>query len=237
MSKRPWMPFYPNDFRLDTLGLDDGETGVYIILICLAWRQGDGSITGDMGELKKVLQQCFARFHGHSFNRIIPKLLRRYFEQKEDGRWYQKRVVKELQIADKISANQKQKINKRWSDYRKNKALADTAVIPSHSHSQLELSKEESSNPPAAAKYEFEEGRIRLTRRDYDRWQEANPHLDLRSELISIAPWAETQKNWFVAVSLLLARHNREARALADKANGKKRKWRVIDGVEVPGII
>jgi uncharacterized protein YdaU (DUF1376 family) len=134
MSKRPWMPFYPNDFRLDTLGLDDAETGTYMVLICLAWRRGDGSITGDMGELKRVLKQCFANYHGHSFNRVVPKLLERYFERGDNGRWYQPRVVKELQIADKLSANQTQKVNKRWSEYRKNKALADAAVIPSQSH-------------------------------------------------------------------------------------------------------
>jgi len=51
MSERPWMPHYINDFMLDTVGLELDEVGVYITMICLAWRRGDGSVSGDMKEL------------------------------------------------------------------------------------------------------------------------------------------------------------------------------------------
>ena len=70
LMKRPWMPVYVDDFRMDTLSLAADEIGVYFTLLCLAWRNGDGSITGDMRELKIVLQRLFRDFHGLSFNRL-----------------------------------------------------------------------------------------------------------------------------------------------------------------------
>lgn len=128
--KRPWMPFYVTDFQLDTLDLKVDEVGVYFTLICLAWRRGDGGVTSDQDVLKRTLQRLIADFHGHTFNRIVPKLLDRYFVL-YDGIWYQKRVVNELQKADKLSAKQSQTANKRWHSSNKNKDLDYATAMPS----------------------------------------------------------------------------------------------------------
>jgi uncharacterized protein YdaU (DUF1376 family) len=137
---RQWMPFYVEDFKMDTFDLECDELGVYFMMIVLAWVRGDGSVSGDMAELKKQLQSWFREksFHGHTFNRIVPKLLRRYFYRRDDGRYYQSRVEKELQIARKLSAKRSQIANKRWAKYNQNKHIANPNADPNamHTHTQ-----------------------------------------------------------------------------------------------------
>jgi uncharacterized protein YdaU (DUF1376 family) len=141
MSPRPWMPFYLRDFRMATLGLEADELGVYLELIMLAWDSGDGSVTGDMKELRAVLQQLIAHFHGLRFNRIVPKILGRYFYQR-DGRYYQKRVEKELRNAREMSENATRNINKRWADVRKSNAYPYHRNT-THTHTHTHIKKEE----------------------------------------------------------------------------------------------
>jgi uncharacterized protein YdaU (DUF1376 family) len=136
MSHHPWMPFYIQDFELDTLDLDEGEIGVYLRMICLAWKRGDGSLPSDLKQLKHLLQALIRDFHGHKFNRIVPKLLARYW-YKQGEQYFQKRVVFELKKADKVAANLSQISNKRWSKYRqtninfnKNNDVDDAAAYP-----------------------------------------------------------------------------------------------------------
>lgn len=127
------MPFYINDFRMDTLDLRTDEIGVYIVLICLAWKRGDGSLPNDMGWLKRSLKACCADFHGHTFNRIVPKLLQRYFQLRDDDKWYQPRVERELIYGLKRSANAAQNARKRWAKSSKGNGLAHTEAMLSQS--------------------------------------------------------------------------------------------------------
>ena len=143
LMKRPWMPVYVDDFRMDTLSLAADEIGVYFTLLCLAWRNGDGSVTGDMRELKIVLQRLFRDFHGLSFNRIVPKLLDRYFERREDGRFYQERVENELRKAEEISEKQSRNAKERWAQNNKNKNLADATAMPPQSQLQSQEEKKD----------------------------------------------------------------------------------------------
>jgi uncharacterized protein YdaU (DUF1376 family) len=131
------MPFYVRDFQMATLGLEADELGVYLELIMLAWDSGDGSVTGDMNELKALLQRLIAHFHGHTFNRIVPKILGRYFHER-DGRFYQERVENELKKARELSANATQNINKRWAGVRKSNTSSIPPYYYSHSHSHKE---------------------------------------------------------------------------------------------------
>jgi uncharacterized protein YdaU (DUF1376 family) len=92
-----------------------------------------------------MLSRCVNGFHGHTYNRIVPKLLERYFYRDEDGNWRQSRVEKEIQKADKISAKQAQNVSKRWTNRDqnnetslKNKEFPNTTVIPPQSQSQLD---------------------------------------------------------------------------------------------------
>lgn len=138
MSSRPWMPLYVNDFRVDTLDLGPDEIGVYMVTLMIAWRRDDAAIPNDMAWLKRSLQACIASFHGHQFNRIVPKLLARYFELGADNKWRNKRLTLERQKADKLSAKQKQNADKRWGNLNENKALDNASAMPSQSQSQRE---------------------------------------------------------------------------------------------------
>jgi uncharacterized protein YdaU (DUF1376 family) len=135
MNSRPWMPLYVNDFHMDTLDLSAEEFGIYMILLMLMWTRDDGALPNDMGWLKRSLQAYVADFHGHSFNRIIPKLLKRYFRLGEDDKWTNKRLTKERQKLAKQSAKQSQNADKRWSKVREINSLADASAMPSYSHS------------------------------------------------------------------------------------------------------
>lgn len=143
--KFPWMPFYTEDFRLATLDLNADEIGVYFVLIMLAWNRDDGSVPGDMLVLKKMLQRCIANFHGLTFNRIVPKLLRRYFQKRGDGNFYQHRVEKELAVAREISENRSRIARERWARVKENNWLADASAMTIHTQRKKEgLGKQES---------------------------------------------------------------------------------------------
>ncbi len=72
--------------------------------------------------------------------------------------------------------------------------------------------------------YFFESGVIRLKQKDFEKWTKAFSCLDLGAELISLATWAQTQENWFSAVSGALAKRNRAAKErIAQFAEQEKR--------------
>jgi uncharacterized protein YdaU (DUF1376 family) len=137
---RQWMPFYFEDFKMDTLELDCDEIGVYVVMIMLAWARGDGSVSGDMRELKTQLQRCFApgSFHGLTFNRIVPKLLHKYFHRRDNSRYYQTRVEKELRIARELSEKRSRNSRKRWAKYNETKAIADPNASNLHMHTHTQ---------------------------------------------------------------------------------------------------
>jgi uncharacterized protein YdaU (DUF1376 family) len=141
MSSRPWMPLYVNDFRLDTLDLKADEIGVYMIMLMIAWRRDDAALPNDMDWLRRSLKSCFSKFHGHEFNRIVPKLLDRYWKLGADDKWRNKRLTNERQIADKRSANGKQNADKRWGNPIENNDLPDAKAMLSQSQSQREERK------------------------------------------------------------------------------------------------
>lgn len=143
MSKRPWFPFYPADYRQDTLDLTNEQHGVYFTMLCLTWL-GDGKLTSDMDVLKRMLQGWFAGFHGHTFNACVPMLLKRYFFKSSDGFYHQKRVDRELEKAVKLSSNARQSSLKRWSGSKENNDLADANAMLSTSTRSVE--REESKN-------------------------------------------------------------------------------------------
>lgn len=86
---------------------------------------------------------------------------------------------------------------------------------------EREKEREREEKPATAGStntYEFEDGIIKLNRRDFENWQKAFSNLDLRAELLSLSRWAESEgKNWFHAVKGALAKRNREVKAAKDK--------------------
>src|SRR5262249_30588669 len=63
--------------------------------------------------------------------------------------------------------------------------------------------------------YAFEGETIKLTAKDFNGWERALTYLDLRAELYGLDGWATREKlgrNWFHAVSAVLAKNNRAAK-------------------------
>jgi uncharacterized protein YdaU (DUF1376 family) len=151
--KRPWMPFYVTDFLADTLDLQADETGIYVLLLLISWQRDDAAIPNDMQWLKRSLTACVSDMHGNRFNRIVPKLLNRYFTLSDDNKYRNKRLVYEREKAEKWSEKQKENANKRWSETNKNKYLGDATAMPARAqHLQLQLHKKESAGASEALK-------------------------------------------------------------------------------------
>jgi uncharacterized protein YdaU (DUF1376 family) len=182
--------------------------------------------------LQRALASCVNDMHGNRFNRLVPPLLERFFVLGEDGKFRNKRLTKEREKSEKFSEKQKENVGKRWSKTKETNELADTNVIPARAlHSQLH-SQSKKDSADAVSRYAFENGKIKLNQRDFDRWKAAFSHLDLAAELVAMTPWAETLgPNWFHAVPNALAKRNREAMAAQIRETSQPFKWNGIEGV------
>jgi uncharacterized protein YdaU (DUF1376 family) len=230
--KHPWMPLYVTDYLADTPDLDADQHGVYLLLLIYAWRQPSGGLPNDPKWLRSILPVM----HGHTYNRLVPPILERFFSLGEDGLWYQSRLVKERQKVDKLSAKQRQNVNKRWSRSKENKDLPDTTALPSDSDSDSQRKKDEDgadAPPTTSGKYAFEEGVIRLTHKQFAKWEAAFPELSLRAELTAKAAWASTCDNWFIALSQYLAKQNQR---VADRREFAKHPPEIVWRSGIEGV-
>lgn len=114
----------------------------------------------------------------------------------------------------------------RVKQFRERQRNVSSAVSETPPDTEQIQSRAETDIAASAAstngKYAFETGVVRLTAKDFSQWKEAFSNLDLRAELIALAPWAAEQQNWFHAVSGALAKRNREEKLRREKpANGQ----------------
>lgn len=79
---------------------------------------------------------------------------------------------------------------------------------------------EDAASAAPTGKYAFDHGIIRLTAKDFSKWEKAFSYLDLRAELMALAQWAAEQgpSNWFFAVSGALAKRNRDQKFRLEQA-------------------
>jgi uncharacterized protein YdaU (DUF1376 family) len=148
------MPLYVADYLADTLDLRTDETGVYLLMLMIAWRRPDGALPNDMKWLQRALSSCASDMHGNRFNRLVPPLLSRFFILGEDGKFRNKRLTKEREKAEKFSEKQKETAGKRWCKDNKNNDVADANAMParaSQSQPQSQSQKEEEQETRANA--------------------------------------------------------------------------------------
>ena len=93
---------------------------------------------------------------------------------------------------------------------KRRETVTETAPEQSRTETDTETDK-------GSKKYAFESGVIRLTEKDLTAWIAAFSYLDVKAELTGASRWASEQKNWFNAVSSLLAKRNREAKLALEK--------------------
>jgi uncharacterized protein YdaU (DUF1376 family) len=137
--KHPWMPFYPDDFIEATHDLMPEEIGVYLLLLLISWQQKNAALPDDMPWIKRALSRCCTHMHGNRFNRLVPKLLERYFLLDTDGMWRNPRLISERNRAEKFSESQREKVRKRWSEVNGYNHLPDTAALPARTRLQSHI--------------------------------------------------------------------------------------------------
>lgn len=137
---RPWMPLYVADYLSDTDDLSTEETGVYLLMLMIAWRRQDSAIPDDMKALKRALSACVTDMHGNRFNRVVPKILARFWTL-ENGQYRQKRLQNEAFLSVQRAGKAKESAEKRWSQTRKNNDLPDANALRTHmlhNHNHIE---------------------------------------------------------------------------------------------------
>ena len=95
MSNRHWLAFYPADFRSKTFDLTTEQIGAYFLLLLATWVQPNATLPNDMKFIRRMFEGMAQPMHGHTFKRLIPPILERYFVLGPDNRWHNKRLSEE----------------------------------------------------------------------------------------------------------------------------------------------
>jgi uncharacterized protein YdaU (DUF1376 family) len=98
MSAYPSLPLFTDAFLADTGHLSAQETGAYLLLLMVAWRN-EGCRLPDMDEDLAA----WARVDMRTWKRLKPRIMERFWTL-ADGFWTQKRLTKERDIVSKRAA-------------------------------------------------------------------------------------------------------------------------------------
>lgn len=225
----PKMPIHIGDLYRDTGHLRAQGFGGYLALMFHYW--STGSLPDDDEQLATIARMTKAEWRKHK------PVLKAFFKEG----WTHKRIDYDLEKARKVSesasnagtasaqAKAQRKANENSTSVQRPLNETPTSLVPSN-----HLEREDTAD--AVPTYAFENGIIRLTEKDFEKWRLAFTHLDLRAELIALTDWAnqQGQGKWFFAVSGALAKRNREVKAAHDKPanDANKSHW----GNRIPGI-
>jgi len=106
MSKRPWMPIYWADYRMDTSHLTMPQHGAYLLLIGQHWVRG--FLPGNIDDCARI-----CRTDTDDERQDVAKVLAEFFEL-VNGRYVNKRVLEEIAKVDVICAKRSAAADKRW---------------------------------------------------------------------------------------------------------------------------
>ena len=140
MSRFPYMSFAVDSYFEETGDLTLEEHGVLMLLVGIAWQRA-GELPGDLSAIRRLLETKAARVHGHTFNRLVPSILERFFQKGNDGIYRNQSITDAIRRASTVSAKQAQNVGKRWangpqsvdkrvSTLRDISDIADTMVLP-----------------------------------------------------------------------------------------------------------
>lgn len=226
MSK-PWMPLYIADYLKDTTHLRALESGAYLHLIMAYWA-GEG-LPSDDRQLATI-----AKLTDKEWKKCRPVLAAFFGPNFQSHKRIDAELAQAAEIAESNSQKARDAANKRWGKHKNGNAPS----MPQASSEQcsesaqryapectLHSSQRKKEDPPdgGSSRYEFENGVIRLTKADFQKWSKAYPNLNLRAELMRLTQWAGglPPGRWFHAVSAQLANIDRDVGIqLKKQANG-----------------
>lgn len=113
MGRRPWYPFYVDDFEQDETVklLNNRETGAYLRLLNSHWREG--SLPPDVVSLAKLAGE-----RPREFAKMWAKIGHK-FPENGDGRRRNKRMQVEIENADEVTKQASEAARIRWQRKRK----------------------------------------------------------------------------------------------------------------------
>jgi len=221
-AMRPWMKWYPADWRADPrLRMCSlAARGLWADLISYM-HEGEpyGHLTIDGIEPNEPGIAALVARPLKEVKRALAELDRfQVFSRTEAGVIFSRRMVRDKAKAESDTVNGKGGGNPKLT-------VGDKGGVnpPDKAHMPEARSQKESEDAADAAPstgYAFEQGVIRLSPKDFAKWQKAYPNLDLAAELIPMAQWAGEQRDWFFAVSGALAKKNREEKRRREMRNG-----------------
>lgn len=220
MTKLAWVKWEPAAFLNGVVLLDAVQIGVYTIILNLIYDSG-GPIPDNAAQIGR---RCGLR--PTSCEKVLHALAEAGKITRDFGVIDNARAASELKTRTKVVEKWKKNFyggeEKLPKKVNENKdcllPLGSPSAPPNWAVDKESVKKErkkerKDSSADALSKYEFEDGIIRLNKKDFAKWEAAYPNLNLRAELMSLSKWAEDQgKNWFHAVKGALTKRHRSIR-------------------------
>lgn len=107
MPKPSHIPLFPDSYHKDTTHLTTEEHGAYLLLMMAAWGSDDCALPNNHARLAALVKLPLARWR-----KIADTVLE--FWTLENGRWHQKRLLKEWHYVQAKSAKRKAAADTRW---------------------------------------------------------------------------------------------------------------------------
>ena len=230
MKSADWYPHYHNKFLTGTVELNLEERGAYITILDLLYSRLGNLNTKDDGFMARA---CNCR--PQTWRRVRDALLAKgKLHYKPDGNLTANRVENELQTLRKrmgepdllksVSSPVLSEINELALHNNNNN---------NNNNNSTKKEKEEGPNGPSTparnpnpgSEYVFEEGVIKLTKKDYEKLISAYAHINVPAALLSIgdSQWLkERGRGWFMAVRGFLDKREREMMVRLEEARSKK---------------
>lgn len=146
MAEYPYLPFWTGDYLADTRHLSQAEHGAYLLLIITCWQTNDCSLPDD--------DKMLARFAGcdlRTWKRQREIVLEGFFTRRDDGRWIQKRLLKErkhVEHVSKIRSDAAKAKARKTNETPSANGGANGGQLYPYPHPHSESQEESESKPP-----------------------------------------------------------------------------------------
>ncbi len=127
MADYPDLTIWTDAYLADTSDLTPEAHGFYLLLLFAAWRRPDCALPPTPDDIKRLIAST-ARFHGRTFNAVVPDILARFWTQGADGKWRQKRLLREREARHSRTSIASENASKRWRNSAETRAKGANQV-------------------------------------------------------------------------------------------------------------